>query len=121
MPAKHPVAFSAGWGVLSQACGPGKVRRVRLNRCACSVVGFPWKVLSVRGEVEQAGLFTSKALPEEPTLEGKPSLVPMQRLPFLLNYCREGFYLLVYWAEISGRNILCDSGSHKNANDLKVH
>lgn len=121
MPAKHPVAFSAGWGVLSQACGPGKVRRVRLNRRACSVVGFPWKVLSVRGEVEQAGLFTSKALPEEPTLEGEPSLVPMQRLPFLLNYCGEGFYLLVYWAEISGRNILCDSGSHKNANDLKVH
>lgn len=64
MPAKHPVAFSGGCGVLSQACGPGKVRRVRLDRCACSVVGFPWKVLSVRGEVEQAGLFTSKAFSE---------------------------------------------------------
>lgn len=58
VPAKHAMAFSAGCGVLSQACGPGKVRRVRLDWCARSVVGFPWEVLLVRGEVEQAGLGT---------------------------------------------------------------
>lgn len=58
MPAKHPMAFSAGCGVLSQACGPGKVRRVRLDWCACNVVGFPWKVLSLRGGVGQAGQCT---------------------------------------------------------------
>lgn len=64
MPVKHPVAFSAGCGVLSQACGPGKVKRGRLDGRACSVVGFSWKVLSLRGGVEQAGLFTSKAFSE---------------------------------------------------------
>lgn len=87
LPTKHPMAFSTGWGVLSQACDPGKVRRVGLDSCACSLVGFPWKVLSFRQEEEQALLFTSIAFLGEATLEGKPSTVAMQRLSFLLNYC----------------------------------
>lgn len=77
-PGKHPVAFSAGCGVFSQACGPGKVRRVRMDRCACSVVGFPWKVLSVREEVEQAGLLTSTSSQRDLPWKVKPS-VAMRR------------------------------------------
>lgn len=41
---------------VSQPCGPGKVRRVRLDQCACPAVWLLWSVLSVRGEVERASL-----------------------------------------------------------------
>ena len=50
---------------VSQPCGPGKVRRVRLDQCACPAACFPWSVLSVRGEVEQAGLRSLEAFLEE--------------------------------------------------------
>lgn len=40
---------------VSQPCSPGKVRRVRLDQCACPVAWLLWSVLSVRGKVEQAG------------------------------------------------------------------
>lgn len=73
MPTKHPMAFSAGWGVLSQACDPGKVRRVGLDPCACSLVGFPWKVLSFRREEEQALMLTFQ--------EELPRKVNPQQLP----------------------------------------
>lgn len=82
LPTKHPMAFSAGWGVLSQACDPGKVRRVGLDPCACSLVGFPWKVLSFRREEEQALLFTLRAFSGGATLEGKPSTVACKSCRF---------------------------------------
>lgn len=42
--------------MVSQSCGPGKVRRVRLDLCACPAAWLLWSVLSVRGEVERASL-----------------------------------------------------------------
>lgn len=45
-----------------QLCGPGKVRRVRLDQCVCPAAWRLWSVPSVRGEVEQAGRPSTGAL-----------------------------------------------------------
>lgn len=74
----------------SQPCGPGKVRRVRLDQCACPAAWLPWSVLPVRGEVEQAGLLSSGAFWRNIPLSAvllSCFVESAMALPCLLNEC----------------------------------
>lgn len=52
---------------VNRPCSTQKVRSVRLDHCACPAAWLLWSVLSVRGEVEQAGWLFAGAFFEKRT------------------------------------------------------
>lgn len=69
--ASWPFQLGTARCMVNQPCGPGKVRRVTMDQCACPAEWLLWSVLSIRGEVAQAGLALFRGFLEKHTSKYK--------------------------------------------------